>query len=106
MKRKTTREPIQNEADNELRNARHTVAMSRGTDPHSATAGFFINLADNDFINHSAKNEMGWGYAVFEEVVDGAGVLQSIADVRTGTTDGHENFPVEEVIIQKAVIEG
>ncbi|MEW5790258.1 MAG: peptidylprolyl isomerase [Pseudomonadota bacterium] len=102
MQQKSTGAPIENEADNNLKNARGTIAMARTNDPHSATAQFFINVADNDFLNHSGKNPQGWGYAVFGKVVQGMDVVDKIKDVRTGNQGFHQNVPTEPVIIESA----
>ncbi|MGW3075579.1 MULTISPECIES: peptidylprolyl isomerase [unclassified Kitasatospora] len=104
LKQKKTRDPIQNEADNGLKNVRYSVAMARTGDPHSATAQFFINVADNDFLNHSGKNVQGWGYAVFGEVVEGQDVVDSIKAVPTGSKDGHQDVPKEDVVLVKAEV--
>ncbi|MDA3628866.1 peptidylprolyl isomerase [Saccharopolyspora oryzae] len=104
MKQKPTRGPIQNEADNGLKNHVYTVAMARTMDPHSASAQFFINVGDNDFLNHSGKNPQGWGYAVFGEVVEGKDVVDSIKGVRTGSKAGHQDVPQDDVVIEKAEI--
>lgn len=106
MKEKSTRAPVQNEADNGLKNAAGTVAMARTMDPHSATAQFFINVNDNDFLNHSAKNNQGWGYCVFGKVVEGMDVVNQIKGVRTGSKGGHQDVPVEPVEITKVTVEG
>lgn len=103
---KPTREPIENEADNGLANTRGTLAMARTQDPHSATAQFFINVADNDFLNHSGKNIQGWGYCVFGEVVDGMDVVEKIKDVPTTRRGMHADVPAEDVVIQKAYVKG
>lgn len=97
--------PIQNEADNGLKNAKYTIAMARTSDPHSATSQFFINVADNDFLNHTGKNLNGWGYAVFGKVVDGQNVVDSIAKVRTGRVGMYRDVPEEAVIIRKVIVE-
>lgn len=102
MRQKPTRGPIENEADNGLRNDRYTVAMARTSDPHSATAQFFINVADNDFLNFRAKNPNGWGYAVFGKVSEGQDVVDSIRQVRTGSAHGHQDVPTEPVVIESA----
>ncbi|MCL4799788.1 MAG: peptidyl-prolyl cis-trans isomerase [Burkholderiales bacterium] len=102
MKQKPTRAPIQNEAANGLRNERGTVAMARTSDPHSATAQFFINVADNAFLDHSAPTPQGWGYCVFGRVVDGMDVVERIKAVRTGSSGFHKDVPVEDVVIQRA----
>ena len=107
MKQKQTREPIENEADNGLRNDKYTIAMARTSDPHSATAQFFINVVDNDFLNHTAPTPQGWGYAVFGKVVAGENVVDQIAAVKTGRWGFYDDVPKENVIIEKAeVIEG
>jgi len=102
MKQKPTRPPIQNEAGNGLKNARGTVAMARTGEPHSATAQFFINVADNAFLNHSAPTPQGWGYCVFGRVVEGMDVVEKIKGVRTGSSGFHKDVPVEDVVIQRA----
>ncbi len=102
MKQKATEAPIQNEANNGLKNAHYTLAMARTNAPHSATAQFFINVADNDFLNHTSPSPSGWGYAVFGRVVGGTEVVDAIEGVRTATRGGHENVPVEAVTILKA----
>ncbi|MEM6583240.1 MAG: peptidylprolyl isomerase [Pseudomonadota bacterium] len=100
MQQKGTRAPIENEADNGLKNDFGTIAMARTNDPHSATAQFFINVKDNDFLNHSGKNMQGWGYAVFGKMVDGDDVLEKIRNVPTGSSGGHQDVPTEPVIIE------
>ncbi|MDH4039522.1 MAG: peptidylprolyl isomerase [Gammaproteobacteria bacterium] len=100
MSQKAVRKPIQNEADNGLRNDFGTIAMARTTDPHSATAQFFINVKDNDFLNHSGKNMQGWGYAVFGRMVEGDDVLEKIRNVPTGSSKGHQDVPTDAVIIE------
>ncbi len=105
MTTKPTSDPIQNEADNGLKNDKYTVAMARTMDPHSATAQFFINVADNDFLNHSGKNPQGWGYAVFGRVISGQEVVAKIKGVPTGNKGMHQDVPVEPVFIEKATIE-
>ncbi|RJQ83951.1 MAG: peptidyl-prolyl cis-trans isomerase [Desulfobacteraceae bacterium] len=102
MKEKPTVEPIENEADNGLKNDPYTVAMARTSDPHSATAQFFINVKKNDFLNHSAKNDRGWGYAVFGKVIKGQGVVNKIKAVATGRTGMHDDVPKEAIVITKA----
>ncbi len=105
MKEKKDKRPsIQNEANNGLSNAKYTVAMARTMEPHSASAQFFINVADNTFLNHSAPTVQGWGYAVFGEVVEGNDVVDKIKGVATGSKSGHQDVPVEDVIIEKAEI--
>nr|WP_315426211.1 peptidylprolyl isomerase [uncultured Albidiferax sp.] len=103
MKQKGTDAPIDNEANNGLKNDNYTVAMARTNDPHSATAQFFINVANNGFLNHTAISASGWGYAVFGKVVSGAEVVDAIKAVKTGNKGGHGDVPVEDVIIEKAV---
>lgn len=104
MHKKPTRAPIKNEAGNGLRNVRYSVAMARTSDPHSATAQFFINAVDNAFLDHSAPTGQGWGYAVFGNVVEGHDVVDTIKAVRTGTKDGYNDVPSADVIIEKAEI--
>ena len=104
MQQKETRAPIENEADNGLKNAVGTIAMARTQDPHSASAQFFINVADNNFLNHSGKNTQGWGYAVFGRVVEGMDVVNRIKGVATTRKGGHGDVPAEDVIITKAVV--
>jgi len=104
MKQKATRAPIANEADNGLKNERYTIAMARTGDPHSATAQFFINVADNDFLNFTAKNPNGWGYAVFGKVVQGSEVVDAIKSVKTGNKGMHQDVPSEDVIIESATV--
>ena len=102
MKQKTTKAPIKNEADNGLKNDAYTVAMARTSDPNSATAQFFINVADNAFLNHTAPTPQGWGYAVFGRVVEGNDVVDRIRKVRTGTKGMHQDVPLDDVIIERA----
>jgi peptidyl-prolyl cis-trans isomerase B (cyclophilin B) len=104
MKEKPMREPIKNEADNGLKNDRGTLAMARTGDPHSATAQFFINVADNEFLNFKAASGSGWGYCVFARVVDGMDVVDKIRAVKTGSSGFHQDVPVEDVIIERAEI--
>lgn len=104
MKQKTTRAPIKNEADNGLKNDLGTVAMARTMDPHSASAQFFINVKNNDFLNHSSPTPNGWGYAVFGKVSAGLDVVERIKAVKTGSHGGHQDVPLEAVIIEKAWI--
>lgn len=101
---KPTLEPIENEADNGLKNLTGTLAMARTQDPHSATAQFFINVADNDFLNHSGKNIQGWGYCVFGEVVAGMDVVERITAVETTRRGMHADVPAEDVVIIRAYI--
>ena len=104
LERKTTGPGIRNEADNGLRNDRFTVAMARTQAPHSATAQFFINVKDNDFLNHSGKNMQGWGYAVFGKVTEGSEVLDKIRAVPTGSAGGHQDVPTDPAIIETVEI--
>jgi len=105
MKQKATKAPIANEADNGLKNERYSIAMARTGDPHSATAQFFINVSDNnDFLNFTAKNPNGWGYAVFGKVVEGSEVVDAIKSVKTGNKGMHQNVPSEDVIIESATV--
>ncbi len=104
MIQKPTGKPIENEADNGLKNDKYTLAMARTTDPNSATAQFFINVNDNDFLNHTGKNPQGWGYAVFGKVVEGQDVVDKIKDVPTETRGGHQDVPKEQVKIIKAEV--
>lgn len=103
MQQKPTDAPVQNEADNGLKNQSYTVAMARTSDPHSASAQFFINVADNDFLNHTAPSMQGWGYAVFGKVVKGTDVVDRIKAVKTGRKGFHDDVPVQDVVIEKAV---
>jgi peptidyl-prolyl cis-trans isomerase B (cyclophilin B) len=102
MNDKPARPPIRNEADNGLANARGTVAMARTADPHSATSQFFINAADNDFLNHTAPDADGYGYCVFGRVIEGMDVVDAILKVRTGTVGSHSDVPVDMVLITGA----
>ena len=104
MQQKSTSEPVENEADNGLKNDFGTVAMARTMEPHSATAQFFINVKDNDFLNHSGKNMQGWGYTVFGKVIEGTEVLDKIRAVPTTSTGGHQDVPTEPVIIESVKI--
>jgi peptidyl-prolyl cis-trans isomerase B (cyclophilin B) len=104
LKEKSSGAHIENEADNGLKNERGTVAMARTSDPHSATAQFFINVGDNDFLNHSAKNAQGWGYAVFGKVTDGMDVVDAIRKVKTGNSGFHQDVPTEDIVIEKASV--
>jgi len=103
MTQKSVEAPINNEANNGLKNHKYTVAMARTNDPHSATAQFFINVADNEFLNHTAPSAQGWGYAVFGKVVSGNDVVDKIAAVKTGQRGGHGDVPKDDVILSKAV---
>ena len=104
MKQKPTGAQIKNEADNKLKNDKYTVAMARTSDPHSATAQFFINIANNDFLNHTGPNAQGWGYCVFGKVTGGTEVVDKIKGVKTGNRAGHQDVPGEDVIIEKAEV--
>ena len=106
MEQKATQAPIENEANNGLKNARGTIAMARTQDPHSATAQFFINVQDNDFLNHTGENMQGWGYAVFGKVTEGEDVLDKIRCVQTGSQAGHQDVPVEPIIIESVTVIG
>lgn len=103
MGQKPTDAPIQNEANNGLKNAKYTLAMARTNAPHSATAQFFINTVDNGFLDFKSESPSGWGYAVFGKVVQGQDVVDKIEKVRTGRSGGHADVPVEAVVIEKAV---
>ncbi len=103
MSQKPTDAPIQNEANNGLKNDLYTVAMARTSDPHSASAQFFINVSNNGFLNHTAPSSQGWGYAVFGKVVDGSDIVKKIEGVPTGNKGGHGDVPKEDVVIEKAV---
>ena len=103
MNQKSCDAPIQNEANNGLKNNNYTVAMARTGDPHSATAQFFINVSDNGFLNHTAPSAQGWGYAVFGKVVSGTDVVDKIKAVKTGRKGFHDDVPTEDVVIEKAV---
>ena len=104
MKQKSTRETIKNEANNGLSNKLGTIAMARTMEPHSASAQFFINVKDNDFLDHSAPTTQGWGYTVFGEVVEGMDVVDAIKSVATTSKGGHQDVPRDAVIIEKAEI--
>ena len=104
MQQKPTNAPIQNEANNGLKNNRGSVAMARTMDPHSATAQFFINVSDNDFLNFSGENMQGWGYAVFGQVVEGEDVLDKIRVVPTGSQAGHQDVPTDPIVIESVTI--
>ncbi|RLJ62768.1 peptidylprolyl isomerase [Sulfurisoma sediminicola] len=104
MKQKPVREPIENEAGNGLKNKRGSVAMARTNDPHSATAQFFINTVDNDFLDFKAPSGSGWGYCVFGQVVEGMDVVDKIRAVRTGNKGFHQDVPLEDVVIQKVEV--
>jgi peptidyl-prolyl cis-trans isomerase B (cyclophilin B) len=102
MKQKSTSEPIENEANNGLRNEKYTIAMARTSDPHSATAQFFINVADNRFLDHTAPTAQGWGYCVFGKVVDGFDAVDKIKAVQTTRVGMHQDVPEQEVVIERA----
>jgi peptidyl-prolyl cis-trans isomerase B (cyclophilin B) len=106
MKQKPTRAPIKNEAANGLKNARYTVAMARTSDPHSATAQFFINVNDNGFLDHTAPTSQGWGYCVFGRVVAGQDIVDRIKAVKTGRSGAHGDVPLEDVVIERAEVAG
>ena len=99
MTQKETRAPVKNEDDNGLKNERYTIAMARTPNPHSATAQFFINVADNGFLDYSAPTPQGWGYCVFGKVVEGQDVVDRIKKVKTGSKGGHQDVPVDDVVI-------
>lgn len=102
MKEKRTSAPIQNEAANGLKNESYTIAMARTSDPHSATSQFFINVANNNFLNYSAATAQGYGYCVFGKVVEGKEIVDMIKKVKTGNNAGHQDAPLEDVVIEKA----
>ena len=104
MDQKSVNDPVENEADNGLKNDNGTIAMARTSDPHSATAQFFVNVKDNDFLNHSAKNSEGWGYCVFGKVVDGMAVVEAIKAVNVGFNGPHQSVPVEDVVMTKVSV--
>ena len=102
MQQKPSNPTIKNEADNGLKNMAYTIAMARTPSPHFASIQFFINVADNDFLNHSAPTSQGWGYCVFGKVVEGTEVVDNIAKVKTGSRSGHQDVPQEDILIQRA----
>jgi peptidyl-prolyl cis-trans isomerase B (cyclophilin B) len=104
MQQKETNAPIENEADNGLKNTIGTIAMARTNNPHSASSQFFINVADNDFLNHTGKNDHGWGYAVFGKVTAGMEVIEKIKAVPTGSMMGHQDVPVDPIEITETLI--
>jgi len=104
MRQKPTKGTIKNEAGNGLKNDRYSVAMARTSEPHSASSQFFINLKDNDFLNHTAPSSQGWGYCVFGKVVEGQDIVDKIKRVKTGSRGGHGDVPVEDVVIEKAEV--
>ena len=103
MNEKKGDKPINNEANNGLKNLNYTVAMARTGEPHSATAQFFINVADNTFLNHTAPSQQGWGYAVFGKVISGTEVVDKIKAVKTGRKGYHDDVPLEDVVMEKAI---
>ena len=104
MEQKETRETIVNEADNGLTNDCYTIAMARTMDPHSASSQFYININDNDSLNHTAKNSQGWGYCVFGKVIEGTDIVDKIKEVDTGAYGSHQDVPKEAVIIKKVTV--
>ncbi len=104
MKQKATQTPIKNEANKGLPNKRGTIAMARTSDPHSASAQFFINVVDNDFLNFTSESTNGWGYCVFGKVIEGMDVVDKIKKVPTTTRAGHQNVPVDNVVIEKVTV--
>ncbi|WP_075187510.1 peptidylprolyl isomerase [Teredinibacter haidensis] len=104
MSQKDTRAQIENEADNGLKNDNGTIAMARTSDPHSASSQFFINIKDNDFLNHKSKDMQGWGYCVFGKIVAGMEAVDKIKAVATGSAHGHQDVPVEPVILESAKV--
>jgi peptidyl-prolyl cis-trans isomerase B (cyclophilin B) len=104
MTQKMTKPPVQNEANNGLRNARGTVAMARTSDPHSATSQFFFNIVDNDFLNYTAPTPQGWGYCVFGKIIDGLNVLDQMKGVPTGSKLGHKDVPLTDIILEKVTV--
>ena len=104
MRQKPTRGTIKNEAGNGLKNDCYTIAMARTSEPHSASSQFFINVKDNDFLNHTAPSSQGWGYCVFGKVVQGQDIVDKIKGVKTGKRGGHADVPVEDVVIEKAEV--
>ena len=104
MVQRKTAKPIENEANNGLKNTKYTVAMARTSQPHSATAQFFINVADNGFLNHTAETNQGWGYTVFGRVIEGTDLVDKIQSVDTGRKGSHDDVPVDEVVITKVVV--
>ncbi len=104
MKQKPTGTPLHNEANNGLKNRHYTLAMARTSDPHSATAQFFINTKDNEFLNFKSESPSGWGYAVFGKVIEGTEVVDAIEGVKTGRKGFHDDVPLEDVVIERAVV--
>lgn len=106
MTEKGTNASIKNEANNGLSNKRGTLAMARTNDPHSASAQFFINLSDNDFLDHKNESEQGWGYCVFGEVIDGMDVVDKMVTIPTGRSGFHDDVPKEDIIIEEVIVDG
>lgn len=104
MKQKSTNAPVKNEASNGLKNVDGSIAMARTNDPHSATAQFFINVKDNSFLDHTSPDPRGWGYAVFGKVTDGMDTVRAIEAVPTGNKSGHQDVPLEQVVIEKVTV--
>lgn len=104
MEQKKTRAPIENEADNGLKNVVGSLAMARTNDPHSATAQFFINVKDNSFLNHTSKSAQGWGYCVFGKVTSGMNVVEKIKGVKTGSKGFHQDVPLDPIVIEKVTV--
>lgn len=104
LQQKKTRDPIENEADNGLKNVKGSIAMARTSYPHSASSQFFINVNDNDFLDHRDKTDLGWGYAVFGQVIAGMEVVDAIRACATGSMAGHADVPLEEVVIESAEV--
>ena len=104
MVQKPAKATVKNEADNGLKNMKYTIAMARTSDPHSASAQFFINVADNEFLNFTAPTERGWGYAVFGKVTSGSDVVDKIKKVKTGNNGFHQNVPLEPIVITKVTV--
>ena len=104
MKQKPTDAPLRNEANNGLKNEHYTLAMARTSDPHSATSQFFINTKDNDFLNFKSESASGWGYAVFGKVIEGKDIVDAIEGVKTGRKGFHDDVPLEDVVIERAVV--
>jgi peptidyl-prolyl cis-trans isomerase B (cyclophilin B) len=104
MRQKPARASVRNEADNKLKNANYTIAMARTSEPHSATAQFFINVADNAFLDHTAPTPQGWGYCVFGRVVEGTDVVDKIKAVKTGAKGMHQDVPLQDVLIERAEV--
>ena len=104
MSQKKTRATIENEANNGLKNVKGSIAMARTNDPHSASSQFFINVADNAFLDHTSPTPQGWGYAVFGKVVDGMDIVEKMKGVATGSRSGHQDVPLEDIVIEKAEV--